>query len=113
MIYMSYVRHGVEQLRTGWADGPAYVTQCPIAPGGRFTQRFTISGQEGTVWWHAHYSWLRASVHGAFVIYPKRGKSYPFPKPTAEVPIIIGTDDLAVLCLYEIQTQMFVCMPNV
>lgn len=82
--------HGVEQLRTGWADGPAYVTQCPIAPGGHFTQRFTITGQEGTVWWHAHVSWLRASVHGAFVIYPKIGKSYPFPKPTAEVPIIIG-----------------------
>jgi len=82
--------HGVKQLRTGWADGPEYITQCPIPPGGNFTQRFTISGQEGTIWWHAHSSWLRATVHGAIVIYPKKGKAYPFPKPYGEVPIIIG-----------------------
>ncbi|KAA8516322.1 hypothetical protein F0562_016615 [Nyssa sinensis] len=25
--------HGVRQLRTGWADGPAYITQCPIRDG--------------------------------------------------------------------------------
>ncbi|WOL01288.1 hypothetical protein Cni_G10004 [Canna indica] len=25
--------HGVRQLRSGWADGPAYVTQCPIQTG--------------------------------------------------------------------------------
>ncbi|MCI28921.1 laccase-17-like, partial [Trifolium medium] len=22
--------HGIRQLQSGWADGPAYVTQCPI-----------------------------------------------------------------------------------
>ena len=85
-------RHGVKQLRTGWADGPEYITQCPILPGGNFTQRFTINGQEGTLFWHAHSSWLRATVHGAIIIYPKKGKSYPFPKPHAEVPIIIGDE---------------------
>jgi len=82
--------HGVKQLRTGWADGPAYITQCPIQPGGKYTYRFTITGQEGTVWWHAHVSWLRATVHGALVIFPKKGSSYPFPRPSAEIPIIIG-----------------------
>jgi laccase len=82
--------HGVKQLRTGWADGPAYITQCPIPPGGHYTQRFTISGQEGTLWWHSHISWLRATVHGAIVILPQRGSLYPFPKPRAEIPIIIG-----------------------
>eukprot|EP00253_Pinus_taeda_P000920 PITA_00920 len=82
--------HGVEQLRTPWADGPAYVTQCPIPPGGHYTYKFNITRQEGTVWWHAHYSWLRATVHGAFVMYPKEGSSYPFTKPYAEIPIIIG-----------------------
>ncbi|WOL06860.1 laccase-3 [Canna indica] len=25
--------HGIRQLRTGWADGPEFVTQCPIRPG--------------------------------------------------------------------------------
>lgn len=82
--------HGVRQLRTGWADGTGYVTQCPILPGGSFTHRFTIIGQEGTLFWHAHVSWLRATVHGAIVIYPKRGRLYPFPKPRTEIPIIIG-----------------------
>eukprot|EP00253_Pinus_taeda_P021839 PITA_21839 len=82
--------HGVRQLRTGWADGAGYVTQCPIQPGGSFTHRFTITGQEGTLWWHAHVSWLRATVHGAIVIYPEEGSLYPFPKPHGEIPIIIG-----------------------
>lgn len=82
--------HGVRQLRTGWADGTGYVTQCPIQPGGRFTYRFTIIRQEGTLFWHAHVSWLRATLYGAIVIYPKRGRLYPFPIPTAEIPILIG-----------------------
>ncbi|KAJ7942922.1 putative Laccase [Quillaja saponaria] len=33
---------------------------------------------------------LRATVHGAIIIYPKRGSGYPFPKPDAEIPIILG-----------------------
>ncbi|KAF3681511.1 Laccase-2 [Capsicum annuum] len=27
--------HGIQQIRSGWADGPAYVTQCPIQTGQR------------------------------------------------------------------------------
>ncbi|CAI9115700.1 OLC1v1016677C1 [Oldenlandia corymbosa var. corymbosa] len=34
--------------------------------------------------------WSRATVHGAIVIFPPSGSDYPFPKPYAEVPIIIG-----------------------
>jgi FtsP/CotA-like multicopper oxidase with cupredoxin domain len=56
------------------------------------TYKFTITEQEGTLWWHAHVSWLLATVHGAFIIYPKRGSLYPFPKPHAEIPIIIGDE---------------------
>ncbi|XP_039129384.1 LOW QUALITY PROTEIN: laccase-3-like [Dioscorea cayenensis subsp. rotundata] len=82
--------HGVRQMRTPWADGPSYVTQCPIMPGGSYTYRFTIQDQEGTLWWHAHASWLRATVYGALIILPKEGSSYPFLKPHKEVPIIIG-----------------------
>ncbi|KAH9304726.1 hypothetical protein KI387_009130 [Taxus chinensis] len=82
--------HGVRQLRSCWADGPAYITQCPITPGNSFTQRFRIIDQEGTLWWHAHISYLRATVHGALVIYPRFRKPYPFPKPTAEFPLILG-----------------------
>ncbi|KAH9295221.1 hypothetical protein KI387_038809, partial [Taxus chinensis] len=25
--------HGIRQLRSAWADGPAYITQCPIRTG--------------------------------------------------------------------------------
>ncbi|XP_059626422.1 laccase-3-like [Cornus florida] len=77
-------------MRTPWADGPAYVTQCPIQPGGTYTYRFTIENQEGTLWWHAHSRWLRATVYGALIIYPKLGSSYPFPKPTHEIPVLLG-----------------------
>jgi len=83
--------HGLRQLRNGWADGPEFVTQCPIRPGGSYTYRFTTQGQEGTLWWHAHSSWLRATVHGALIIHPRRGLPYPFPKPQMEAPIILGT----------------------
>ncbi|XP_031259029.1 laccase-4-like [Pistacia vera] len=82
--------HGVRQLRTGWYDGPAYVTQCPIQPGQNYLYNFTLTGQRGTLLWHAHISWLRATIHGAIVILPKKGVSYPFPKPDKEKIIVLG-----------------------
>eukprot|EP00253_Pinus_taeda_P017784 PITA_17784 len=82
--------HGVRQLRSGWADGPGYITQCPLQTGMSYVYNFTIVGQRGTLWWHAHISWLRASVYGAFIIYPKHRVPYPFTKPYKEVPIILG-----------------------
>ncbi|KAK2999480.1 hypothetical protein RJ639_023696, partial [Escallonia herrerae] len=42
--------HGVRQLRSGWADGPAYITQCPIQTGQTYVYNFTITGQRGE-WW--------------------------------------------------------------
>lgn len=83
-------RHGIRQLRTGWADGPAYITQCPIQPGQNYVYNFTITGQRGTLFWHAHILWLRATVHGAIVILPKRGVPYPFPKPNHEAVVVLG-----------------------
>ncbi|XP_047074908.1 laccase-4-like [Lolium rigidum] len=92
--------HGIRQLRSGWADGPAYITQCPIQTGQTYVYKFTITGQRGTLWWHAHISWIRSTVYGAIVILPKLGVPYPFPAPHKEVPIIFGewwaadTDDV-------------------
>ncbi|CAH1413130.1 unnamed protein product [Lactuca virosa] len=63
--------HGIKQLRTGWADGPAYFTQCPIRPGQSYTYKFTVSGQRGTLWWHAHIAWQRATIYGAIIVYPR------------------------------------------
>ncbi|KAL8525579.1 hypothetical protein ACS0TY_014989 [Phlomoides rotata] len=95
--------------------GIQYVTQCPIQPGSSYTYRFTIENQEGTLWWHAHSRWLRATVYGALIIYPKNivlpypfptpknvvlpypfpipknlALPYPFPTPNKEIPIILG-----------------------
>ncbi|KAH6765713.1 laccase 3 [Perilla frutescens var. hirtella] len=82
--------HGIRQMRTPWADGPEYVTQCPIQPGASYTYRFPIENQDGTLWWHAHSKWLRATVYGALIISPKIGVPYPFPKPNKEIPILLG-----------------------
>nr|AAK37829.1 laccase [Pinus taeda] len=81
--------HGIRQLRTGWADGPAYITQCPIQTGQTFVYNFTITGQRGTLFWHAHILWLRATLYGPIVILPPKGP-YPFPKPHKEVILILG-----------------------
>ncbi|XP_071741104.1 laccase-13-like [Rutidosis leptorrhynchoides] len=82
--------HGIRQLGRPWADGPDRVTQCPIQPGASYTYRFTIINQEGTLWWHAHSQWLRATVYGALIIYPKRGSTYPLELPNLEIPILLG-----------------------
>ncbi|KAF3789372.1 putative laccase-9 [Nymphaea thermarum] len=82
--------HGVKQPRNPWSDGPEYITQCPIPPGGRFEYTIILSNEEGTVWWHAHSDWTRATVHGAIVVHPQLGTIYPFTKPDHEVPIILG-----------------------
>ncbi|XP_023543254.1 laccase-11-like [Cucurbita pepo subsp. pepo] len=82
--------HGLKQQRNGWADGPAYITQCPISTGNSYTYDITITGQRGTLWWHAHILWLRATVYGAFVIMPKLGTPFPFPQPYLEANIVLG-----------------------
>ncbi|KAL3718362.1 hypothetical protein ACJRO7_003490 [Eucalyptus globulus] len=82
--------HGIRQLRSGWADGPAYVTQCPIQIGQSYMYNYTIVGQRGTLWWHAHISWLRSTLYGPLIILPKHNASYPFAKPHKEIPIVFG-----------------------
>ncbi|KAL8153180.1 hypothetical protein V2J09_010940 [Rumex salicifolius] len=82
--------HGVRQLRNGWADGPAYITQCPIQTEQTYTYNFTVVGQRGTLFWHAHITWLRSTLYGPILILPKLTASYPFPKPYKEVTIQFG-----------------------
>ncbi|KAI3750432.1 hypothetical protein L2E82_21068 [Cichorium intybus] len=82
--------HGVFQIQTQWSDGPEFVTQCPIMPGNSYTYRFNLTGQVGTLWWHAHTQWLRATVYGALVIRPRDGQKYPFVKPYREETIMLG-----------------------
>ncbi|KAL5732014.1 hypothetical protein ACHQM5_004681 [Ranunculus cassubicifolius] len=83
--------HGITEPRNPWSDGPNYITQCPIQPGASFKYNIITGNEEGTLWWHAHSDWTRATVHGVIIIYPKRGTTYPFPKPYQEIPIILGS----------------------
>ncbi|KAI4354611.1 hypothetical protein L6164_003460 [Bauhinia variegata] len=89
-MYIIKCRHGIFQILSGWADGPEYVTQCAIRPRYSYTYQFTIKGQEGTLWWHAHSSILRTTVHGALFICPSLVSKYPFLQPYQEVPILLG-----------------------
>nr|QCQ83123.1 putative laccase 2 [Ambrosia artemisiifolia] len=82
--------HGIRQLQSGWADGPAYITQCPIQTGQSYVYNYTITGQRGTLWYHAHISWIRATLYGPIIILPKQNESYPFVKPYKEVTVMFG-----------------------
>ncbi|KAK9902962.1 hypothetical protein M0R45_001384 [Rubus argutus] len=84
--------HGVKQPLNPWSDGPENITQCPIQPGKNFTYEVIFSDEEGTLWWHAHSDWSRATVHGPIVILPQQGgKGYPFPKPYAEQTLVLAS----------------------
>ncbi|KAK7275389.1 hypothetical protein RIF29_16505 [Crotalaria pallida] len=82
--------HGVRQKLSCWYDGPSFITQCPIQAGQSFTYNFTVVKQKGTFFWHAHVSWLRGTVYGAMVVYPKTSMPYPFMIPYLEHTIILG-----------------------
>lgn len=82
--------HGIKQPRNPWSDGPEYITQCPIAPGTNFTYEVQFTNEEGTLWWHAHSDWTRATVHGAIVILPSEGTTYPYPKPDDEEVLVFA-----------------------
>ncbi|KAF8063330.1 phenol oxidase [Lyophyllum atratum] len=62
--------HGIFQNGTNWADGAAFVTQCPIVPGNSFLYDFPVNGQAGTFWYHSHLSTQYCDgLRGAFVVY--------------------------------------------
>lgn len=83
--------HGVKMPRNPWSDGPENITQCPIQAGSNFTYEVVFSSEEGTLWWHAHSDWTRATVHGAIVILPAAGTTYPFATPYAQQTIILAS----------------------
>lgn len=84
-----FSRHGIRQFGTNYADGPAHITQCPIQEGNSYIYEFTVDGQSGTFFYHAHINWLRATVHGALIVRPKVKPAYG--EVEAEIPIILGT----------------------
>nr|ALT22027.1 laccase D [Trametes ochracea] len=62
--------HGMFQHTTNWADGPAFVTQCPITTGHDFLYNFHVPDQTGTYWYHSHLSLQYCDgLRGPMVIY--------------------------------------------
>nr|WGJ61556.1 laccase 15 precursor [Cerrena unicolor] len=62
--------HGFFQKGTNWADGPAFVNQCPITTGNSFLYDFQVPDQAGTYWYHSHLSTQYCDgLRGAFVVY--------------------------------------------
>ncbi|KAF8193990.1 laccase 4 [Mycena galopus ATCC 62051] len=62
--------HGFFQKNNSWADGVAFVTQCPIAQNDSFLYTFPTASQTGTYWYHSHLSTQYCDgLRGALVIY--------------------------------------------
>jgi FtsP/CotA-like multicopper oxidase with cupredoxin domain len=62
--------HGISQHKSNWADGVAFITQCPLRQEEAFEHKFTPTGQSGTYWYHSHYSTQYCDgLRGPLVIY--------------------------------------------
>ncbi|KAJ7158127.1 yellow laccase [Mycena filopes] len=62
--------HGFFQKGTNWEDGPAFVTQCPIAANHSFQYAFAVPQQTGTFWYHSHLSTQYCDgLRGPIVVY--------------------------------------------
>ncbi|KAF9459177.1 laccase 1 [Collybia nuda] len=62
--------HGIYQKTTNWADGTAFVTQCPITTNHSFLYEFSVPDQAGTYWYHSHLSTQYCDgLRGAMVVY--------------------------------------------
>nr|ALF95044.1 laccase [Crustodontia chrysocreas] len=62
--------HGFKQHDSNWADGVAWVTQCPITTGQSFEYQFQDPDQAGTFWYHSHLSTQYCDgLRGPMVVY--------------------------------------------
>ncbi|KAJ7048951.1 laccase [Mycena amicta] len=63
--------HGLfQQNGFSWADGPSFVTQCPIATNHSFLYSFPTGQQAGTFWYHSHLALQYCDgLRGVLVIY--------------------------------------------
>ncbi len=61
--------HGIRQFGTPWADGAAFVTNCPLTFGTSYTYNFTVDAP-GTYWYHIHAGSLREEgANGLLIVY--------------------------------------------
>ncbi|BBN18889.1 L-ascorbate oxidase [Marchantia polymorpha subsp. ruderalis] len=70
--------HGMHQKGTPWADGTAFVSQCPIGPGEEFLYEF-VAARVGTYFYHGHHGMQRAAgFYGALNVHPRNRTVEPF-----------------------------------
>ena len=68
--------HGLTMKGTPWMDGAAYITQCPILPGQKFTYRF-IAERAGTHFYHSHAGGqLSTGLFGPMIVKPRTPDVY-------------------------------------
>lgn len=94
--------HGIFQHQSNWADGTAFVTQCPIQPNGSFLHSFVVPQQAGTFWYHSHLSTQYCDgLRGPLVIYDPKD-------PLAHMYDVDGESTVIVLSdwYHELSTQM-------
>ncbi|OWF49127.1 L-ascorbate oxidase [Mizuhopecten yessoensis] len=64
--------HGMHQQGTTYADGVAFISQCPLGHGQEFTYKFKAK-PHGTSFYHAHIGDQRTmGLYGALIVYPKQ-----------------------------------------
>ncbi|KAI0289075.1 laccase [Russula brevipes] len=62
--------HGFFQRHSNYADGPSFVTQCPIVPHESFQYTFDAPDQAGTFWYHSHFrNQYCDGLRGAMIVY--------------------------------------------
>lgn len=84
--------HGISQNKTNYADGTAFVTQCPITPNHSYLYSFSAQNQAGTFWYHSHYSVQYCDgLRGPLVIYdPEDPTAYMYDVDDASTVITLA-----------------------
>ncbi|KAJ7601795.1 laccase [Mycena polygramma] len=85
--------HGFFQKNSSWADGPAFVSQCPIAANNSFLYTFSTANQAGTFWYHSHLSTQYCDgLRGPMVVYDPNDPSKSLYDVDDETTIITLAD---------------------
>lgn len=84
--------HGLQLMNQNLMDGAVGLTQCPIAPGGRFTYRVQIGDDEhGTFWWHSHAMGQRADgLFGGLVVHRPEKTDKGLSAPVDDFLLMMG-----------------------
>ena len=86
--------HGFSMMNNSWYDGAAFINQCPVQPGQKFTYKFIVDEIPGTYMWHAHTGTaLVDGLIGPLIVRPPRGKPNPIPPPPVDGEKIIFIHD--------------------